>query len=175
MMVLPASRKTARSVTLTLDPLAAGLLNPLPRPRAIAVGLRKGGADARGVAGRDVVLLHQGVVDEVPVRVLDPDQRGHVAAAALAGPRLDQPLVRLPHAAAGLPLVDLRIPRAARVDRPHELRGLDADLRDDVDVAALRLRLPRGERRQQPVADPALRLLFRLRRRLVLGAAGHVL
>src|SRR3972149_4002679 len=118
MMVLPASRKTARSVTLTLDPLAAGLLNPLPRPRAIAVGLRKGGADARGVAGRDVVLLHQGVVDEVPVRVLGPDQRGHVAAAALAGPRLEQPLVRLPHAAAGLPLVDLRIPRAARVDRP---------------------------------------------------------
>src|SRR5512134_707641 len=104
-MVLPASRKTARitvipdrngdrggrrRVASPLNPLTAVLLDPLTRPGPVPVRLGERRADAGSVARRDVVLLHERLVDVLPVSVLGANELTHLTSAALTGPRLDE-------------------------------------------------------------------------------------
>src|SRR5262249_8133518 len=89
------------------DPLPVVPLHPVVRARALLAGLRERGLHAGRVARRNLVLLHERVVDHVPVDVLGADQlRDLRRPAPLARPVDHEPPVRLADAALVLPLAN---------------------------------------------------------------------
>src|SRR6185436_19906962 len=112
-------RSSSRPWSALAGPLPVLELDPVVRPRALEPGLREGAPHARAVTGRDVVLLHERVVNHLAIRVLGVDQVRDLGATPLARPRRQEPLVRLADATARFPLAQDRAPG------PPCLRHLD--------------------------------------------------
>jgi Creatinase/Prolidase N-terminal domain len=113
-----------RSRSLLPDPLPVVELHPVVGARPLLARSRERALHPRQVALRNVVLLHERIVDDLPVGVLGADQVRHLRPTPLARPRHREPLVVLPDAALVLPLAELGPALAPRIPRLRHLRRL---------------------------------------------------